>query len=88
MKIESKAKFVCNFKSPTVTLKQCTLEGRYTNNMTVYFHVIQPLKEELMDQVNKVIISFAEAIVRLEKFSQIEEYLAKHGKIQITIRQD
>jgi hypothetical protein len=64
------------------------LEGCYTNNMTVYFHVSQPLKEKLTDQVNKFIVPFAEAIVRLEKFSQIEEYLAKHGKIQITIRQD
>jgi len=88
MKIESKAKFIYNFKSPTVTLEKCMHEGHYSSNMTVYFHVSKPLKEKLTDQVNKVIVSLAEAIVRLENFSPIEEYLAKHGKIQITIRQD
>lgn len=64
------------------------IEGNYKNNMTIYFHVSQPLKEKLTIQVNKVIVSFAEIIVRLEKVSQIGEQLAKHGKIQITIHQD
>jgi hypothetical protein len=64
------------------------LKGQYKNNMTIYFHVSQPLKQKLADQINKVIVSFAEAIVRLEKVSQIEEYLAKHGKMQITNHQD
>ena len=77
MIIESKSKFVYNFKSPRVKLEQYMLEGRHKNNKTIYFHVNQPLKEKLMDQVNKVIVSFAEAIVRLEKVSQIEEYVAK-----------
>jgi hypothetical protein len=56
--------------------------------MTIYFHVSQPLKEKLTPQVNKVIVSFAEVILRLVKVSQIEEYLAKYGKIQITNHQD
>jgi hypothetical protein len=49
------------------------IEGNYKNNMTIYFHVSQPLKEKLTIQVNKVIVSFAEIIVRLEKVSQIGE---------------
>jgi hypothetical protein len=64
------------------------LEGNYKNSMTICFHVSQPLNEKLTDQVKKVIVSFAEASLRLEKVSQIEEYHAKHGKIQIANHKD
>jgi hypothetical protein len=55
-------------------------ESHYKNNMTIDFHVWQPLNEKLTDQANNVIVSFAEDIVLLTKHSQIEKYLRKHGK--------
>ena len=43
----------------------------------------QPVDEKLRDQPNKIIAFSTEVIVRLAKFAEFEEYLAKHGKIHI-----